>query len=239
MRPAEVSPSASTAWSLAPGPAVAHRGLWSMGRPENSLAAFAAAADAGYGIELDVRLSADGEAMVFHDETLARMTGRPGALAAHTAMALKALQLGGTGEPVPTLAETLACVAGRSLIHVELKTRPGEEGPLDEAVARLLDSYPGPVAVIGFNARSHAWWAQHRPDVLRGLGCRSSAELTENIGVARPHFLVLSTAMLDGAETRAARAAGFLVVTWTVRSAAEAAKVAPLSDNLMFEGFQA
>ena len=239
MRPAEVSPSASAAWSLVRGPATAHRGLWSTdGAPENALAAFAAAADAGYGIELDVRLSADGEVMVFHDETLARLCGRPEPMADLAAAELGALRLNGTGEPIPTLAETLARVDGRALIQVELKTRPGEEGPLDEAVARRLDAYDGPVAVIGFNARSHAWWAEHRPDVLRGLDCRTPGELKAAVKIGRPHFLALSTAMLDGAEARAARSAGFPIVAWTVRSPAEAESLRPLCDNIMFEGFR-
>ena len=138
MKPETVSPAASEAWRLLLHPPAAHRGLWSpKGAPENSLAAFEAAAEAGYGVELDVRLSADGEVMVFHDDGLERMVGRQGRFADHTAAELGAMRLKGTREPVPALREVLARVDGRSLIHIELKTRPGEEGPLDEAVARV------------------------------------------------------------------------------------------------------
>jgi glycerophosphoryl diester phosphodiesterase len=81
-----VSPRFGEAWDLLFGPPIAHRGLWSPdGPPENSLAGFQAACAAGYGIELDVQLSADGEAMVFHDDDLARLTGAPGRLADRTA----------------------------------------------------------------------------------------------------------------------------------------------------------
>jgi len=236
-------------------PPVAHRGLWDpKGAPENSLAAFAVAVDAGYGIELDVRLSADGEIMVFHDSGLERMVGRQGRLADHSAADLSAMRLRGGREPIPTLGQVFDLVDGRALIHVELKTRPGEEGPLDEAVAALLDTYSGPICIIGFNALSHAWWAANRPDVLRGLDSyryedaaamalpaetRSSLQALEHVAVARPHFLALSSDMLTGEPALQARAAGFPIVTWTIRSEAHAAEVAPHCDNIIFEGFRA
>src|SRR4051812_4313898 len=87
---------------------IAHRGLWAArGPPENSLAAFEAACRAGYGIELDVRLSADGEVMVFHDDTLERMAGQPGAVESMTTRQLGEARLAGGAEPIPTLAQTL------------------------------------------------------------------------------------------------------------------------------------
>ncbi|MGI9169559.1 MAG: glycerophosphodiester phosphodiesterase family protein, partial [Caulobacteraceae bacterium] len=96
------------AWERLFHPPIAHRGLWSAeGCPENSLGAFQAAGSAGYNIELDVQLTADGEAVVFHDATLSRMTGTPGRVADHTAADLGRLRLAGTDETVPTLAEAL------------------------------------------------------------------------------------------------------------------------------------
>lgn len=238
LRPEPVSGSASEAWRLLFHPPAAHRGLWAPGgAPENSLAAFDAAAEAGYGIELDVRLSADGQAVVFHDEGLERMVGRQGRLADHTAAELGAMRLNNTREPIPTLGAVLALVRGRAMICVELKTQPGEEGALDEAAAALIDGYAGPVAVIGFNPWSHYWWAQHRPEILRGLDCREEGKLAEHVGIGRPHFLALSVDMLAGAPARAAREAGFPVLAWTVRSQAQAAGIAGLCDNLIFEGF--
>ncbi len=255
MRPEAVSTYALEAYSLLLDPPVAHRGLWDpKGAPENSLAAFEAAVEAGYGIELDVRLSADGAAMVFHDEGLERMVGRMGRLADHSASDLGAMRLRGGREPIPTLRQVFDRVDGRALIHVELKTRPGEEGPLDQAVADLLLTYSGPVCIIGFNARSHAWWANHRPEVLRGLDSyryddaasqalpaeiRRSLQALEHIAIARPHFLALSTEMLADAPAGAARKAGFPIVAWTVRSEAQARGIAPLCDNIIFEGFRA
>ncbi|MDP9102693.1 MAG: glycerophosphodiester phosphodiesterase [Pseudomonadota bacterium] len=255
MRPEPVSGDAAEAFGLLQNPPVAHRGLWEpKGAPENSLAAFEAAVDAGYGVELDVRLSADGEVMVFHDAGLERMVGRQGRLADHTATELSTMRLRGGREPVPTLRQVFDIIDGRCLIHVELKTTPGEEGPLDAAVAALLDNYAGPVCIIGFNAQSHAWWAANRPKVLRGLDSysyddeaalrlpaemRRSLQALEQVARARPHFLALSTNMLTSSPARAARAAGFLIVAWTVRSAEQAAEVAPHCDNIIFEGFRA
>lgn len=254
MKPEPVSDAASEAWALLLSPPVAHRGLWTpKGAPENSLAAFEAAVDAGYGIELDVRLSADGEVMVSHDEGLERMVGRQGRLADHSAPELAAMRLRDTREPIPTLRQVLDLVDGRALIHVELKTRPGEQGPLDEAVAALLDDYSGPVCIIGFNPFSHAWWAENRPEMLRGLDSypyndaaglklpeemRQSLQALEHVKIARPHFLALSTDMLAGEPAIRARGAGFPIIAWTVRSEAQAAEVAPYADNLIFEGFR-
>jgi glycerophosphoryl diester phosphodiesterase len=115
-----VSTAFGEAWDLLFHPPVAHRGLWSPdGAPENSLAAFQAACSAGYGIELDVQLSADGEAMVFHDDTLERLTGAAGPLRARTAADLAELSLVGTEERIPTLLEALALIGRRAMVHVE------------------------------------------------------------------------------------------------------------------------
>ncbi len=255
LTPAPPPPAAAPAWAQLLGPPVAHRGLWDpKGAPENSLAAFEAAVDAGYGVELDVRLSADGAVMVFHDAGLERMVGRQGALADHDAAELAAMRLRGGREAIPTLRQVLDRVEGRALILVELKTGPGEEGPLDEAVAALADAYAGPLAVIGFNPLSHAWWATHRPDVLRGLDSylytdaaglrlpdemRRSLQALEHMKIARPHFLALSTDMLTTGPALDARAAGYPIIAWTVRSPEQAQAVAGLCDNLIFEGFAA
>src|SRR5471030_1910212 len=111
------------AWERLFDPPVAHRGLWSAdGAPENSLAAFQAACSHGYGIELDVQLSADGEAMVFHDARLERLTGAEGRMADHTAADLGRLKLIGSDETIPTLADTLTMVGHRAMVLIELKT---------------------------------------------------------------------------------------------------------------------
>ena len=154
------------AWERLFEPPVAHRGLWTPdGAPENSLAAFQAACAHGYGIELDVQLTADGEAVVFHDDRLERMTGREGRLRDHTAAELGALALKGTDETIPTLADTLTLIGHRAMVFIELKTPFGDVGPLEKRVSDILVDHNGPTAVIGFNPYSHAWFADHHPQI--------------------------------------------------------------------------
>jgi len=241
------------AWERLFAPPIAHRGLWSPdGAPENSLAAFRAACAAGYGIELDVQLSADGEAMVFHDGGLKRMTGAEGRLADRTAAELAELRLAGSDERIPTLAETLAVVGRRAMVHIELKTPYGAVGPLEQRVHEIIIDHAGPVCVIGFNAYSHAWFAERYPNVLRGLDSysyadarnmdaaqrRAMAEL-EHVAIAKPHFLALGLDMLPGEAAARHRAKGLPVVAWTVKEPSQWEAIKAHCDNLIFEGFRA
>ena len=230
------------AWDLLFHPPVAHRGLWSpLGPPENSLGAFQAACAAGYGIELDVQLSADGEAMVFHDDKLARMTGADGRLRDRTAADLQTLALADSDERMPTLLETLALVGHRAMVHIELKTPYGEVGPLEQRVHEIIADH-----------NSHAWFADRYPGVLRGLDSysydrapqmaetqrRAFANL-EHVEIARPHFLALGLDMLPSAKAASLRAEGMPVVAWTVREPAQWEAIKGCCDNLIFEGFAA
>lgn len=239
------------AWELLFHPPVAHRGLWTPdGAPENSLGAFQAACAAGYGIELDVHLSSDGEAMVFHDNTLQRMTGVEGRLRDRTAAELGEMSLMGTDETIPTLAETLALIGHRAMVHVELKTHWGEVGPLERRVHEIIIDHAGPLCVIGFNPYSHAWFAEHYPGVLRGLDSfsyrdvkhlnpeqRAAYARLEQVEIARPHFLALGLDMLPSERADAYRAEGMPVVAWTVRKPEQWEAVKDHCDNLIFEGF--
>jgi len=241
-------------WERLFDPPIAHRGLWSPdGAPENSLAAFQAACSHGYGIELDVQLSADGEAMVFHDGRLERMCGAEGRMSDHSAADLGRLKLKGSDETIPTLADTLTLVGHRAMVLIELKTPPGEVGALEKRVHEVLIDHNGPIAVIGFNPYSHAWFAQHHPGVLRGLNSYAYADDSahmapeqrkayarlEHVGMAKPHFLALGTDILPTKRATELREGGMPVVAWTLRSPAEWEKVRDHSDNLIFEGFAA
>jgi len=243
------------AWDFVFAPAIAHRGLWSKdGPPENSLAAFEAACEAGYGIELDVQLSSDGEAMVFHDSKLVRLTGREGRVTDHTAADLAAMTLPGSEETIPTLSETLTLVGRRALVLIELKTPYGEVGPLEQRVHDIIIDHAGPIAIIGFNPYSHAWYADRHPNVLRGLDShayrgpdaarlapeqRKSFAKLEHVAIARPHFLALGLDMLPSARADEYRSDGMPIVAWTTRSPGEWDKVSAHCDNHIFEGFQA
>lgn len=251
MKPQPASGGFGQAWELLFDPPIAHRGLWSPeGPPENSLGAFQAACAAGYAIELDVQLSADGEAMVFHDDALDRMTGAEGRIRDRSAAELGELRLAGSDEKIPTLLETLAVVGHRAMVHIELKTPYGEVGPLEQRTHEVIADHNGPVCVIGFNPYSHAWFAQRYPGVLRGLDSysydgapnmveaqrRSFAQL-EHVEIARPHFLALGLDMLPSPRAAKLREAGMPVVAWTVRDPTQWEKVKDGCDNLIFEGF--
>lgn len=243
------------AWEKLTGPAIAHRGLWSPeGAPENSLAAFQAACAAGYSIELDVQLSADGEAMVFHDERLERMTGQEGRVRDHTRDELSKLRLRGTEETIPTLAEALVEIGHRAMAHIELKTAFGEVGPLEARVSEVLIDHNGPVSILAFNPYSHAWFAQHHPQILRGLNShrwngedaqrlapeqRRAFAALEHVELARPHYLSLGLDALPHPKAAKLRAGGMPVIGWTVRDEASRTKASEHCDNLIFEGFLA
>jgi glycerophosphoryl diester phosphodiesterase len=240
------------AWDRLFSPAVAHRGLWAPdGPPENSLGAFQAACAAGYGIELDVQLSADGEAMVFHDDDLARMTGAPGRIADHTAADLSQMRLAGTDERIPSLVEAMVEIGHRAMVHIELKTPYGRVGPLEQRVHEVVIDHNGPVCVIGFNPYSHAWFAERFPGLLRGLNSysyrgaphmeadqRHAFANLEHVSIARPHFLALGLDMLPSPKAAKLRAKGMPVVAWTVRDPGQWESVRGACDNLIFEGMR-
>ncbi len=237
---------------------LAHRGLHTRaaGVVENSRAAVAAAVAAGYGVEIDIQRAADGEAMVFHDEALPRLTGAPGLIADHSAEVLGGIRLDGTDETIPTLAEILALVAGRAPLLIEVKDQTGalgpEVGPLEARVAALLAGYAGPVAVMSFNPHSVAALAAAAPDVPRGLtscGFEEAdwslpdyrrAELAGLVDAERTGSVFVShdRADLDNPALARLRAAGLAILTWTVRSPVEEAAARRVADNITFEGYR-
>lgn len=149
--------------------AYAHRGLWSSDVPENSLLAFQRAAEAGFGAECDVHLSADGIPVVFHDFTLDRMTGHNAALKDLSASELSELCLGGTGQTIPTLAEVLNAM-GKNPLLIELKADETTNLP-DLAMNALLAAAEatGPIAIMSFSAPLISICKQISPHVMLGL----------------------------------------------------------------------
>ena len=131
----------------------AHRGLHSEGVAENSMSAFVAARDAGFGIELDVRLSSDGELVVFHDDTLDRVAGVSGRVDEFTADQLAEMRLSGTEDGVPRFSEVLAAIDGRVPLLVEIKEDAGNSR-VSEKTAEMLAGYGGEYIVESFNPLS-------------------------------------------------------------------------------------
>ncbi|MDG4648961.1 glycerophosphodiester phosphodiesterase family protein [Roseibacterium sp. SDUM158017] len=237
---------------------IAHRGLHDAanGIPENSRSAVRRAAGAGYGVEIDVQLSSDGRAIVFHDDTLERLTHASGPVNGRTARDLSDLVLRDSEDRVPTLADILALVAGRVPLLVEIKDQSGAlaEGPggLERAVAADLSGYGGPVAVMSFNPFVVAAMKDIAPELPRGLvTCgfipsqwpRLSAERCAALrsiaafGKAGARFISHDRTDLGSPRVADLKAQGVPVLCWTVRSPQVEAEARRVADNITFEGY--
>ena len=164
------------------GWAYAHRGLHGNGIPENSMAAFRAALEAGYGIELDIHLLKDGSLAVIHDHALRRTTGCDGKIEDLTAEDLSNHRLEGTEETIPTFREVLELYAGKAPLIIELKAIDGNHAALCEAACKAMEGYTGPWCMESFDPRCIRWLRLHRPDIIRG-------QLTENFLAAKQNPL--------------------------------------------------
>ncbi|KPQ07456.1 MAG: Glycerophosphoryl diester phosphodiesterase [Rhodobacteraceae bacterium HLUCCA12] len=244
---------------------IAHRALHDQAarRPENSLAAIEAAVSAGYGIEIDLQPSADGVAMVFHDETLDRMTAQSGPVAQLTADALGRIALNdGNGAEIPTLEAVLKAVAGRVPLLIEIKDQSGSLGPVDgrleRAAAAALEGYQGPVALMSFNPHSVATLAEVAPHIARGL--TTYAFPAEDFPQARDHpqlearraalaaiadfdrvgacFISHYWKDLSAPRVSELKAKGAAILCWTIRTAEEEAQARKVAQNITFEGYR-
>jgi glycerophosphoryl diester phosphodiesterase len=232
---------------------IAHRGLHdaAAGAPENSLAAFARAAEAGYPIELDVQVSRDGAAVVFHDDTLDRMIGDARKVSRQSATELKELSLLGSDQSVPLLEQVLDLVADRVPLIIELKNPRMHVGRLETAVARALKNYDGACAVSSFNARTVAWCARHLPHLPRGQNLMrfrgisilpdgwhpfALRNLVTNRS-GRPQFFGCSIDSLPHPGAERMRNKGILLIVFTVRNRQQQAFANAHADNIFFQEF--
>ncbi|MFR8665881.1 MAG: glycerophosphodiester phosphodiesterase family protein [Ruthenibacterium sp.] len=232
----------------------AHRGLYAQDQsvPENSLPAFAAAAEKGYGMELDIQLSLDGEVVVFHDDTLARMCGIDGRVDAFPLARLREMPLAGTAERMPLLTEVFDTVAGKAPIIIELKTGPRNEELCRKGLALMRayqKQYGGAFCVESFDARIVAWFRKNAPDILRGqltdspraLGSGRpvldfiAGNLLSNV-IARPQFIAHGPGRKT-ALARFAEACGAMPVYWTARPGDDAAALEEYYDAVIFEHY--
>ena len=224
---------------LDPGPrGYAHRGLHGPGAPENSLAAFRAAIDAGAGIECDVRLSADGEPVVFHDHDLRRMCASALAVEATSAEVLARQRLFDSGEHIPRLTELLTLVSGRVPILVEVKSRGGNARRFAEAVVSKLAGYDGPVGVMSFDPAVGKWLARHAPRMRRGLviSRRASAfDRWRSLLSAKPHFVAVDLGTITRRWVERSRRKRW-IYSWTIRCVADRKTGEVHADALIWEG---
>ena len=210
----------------------AHRGLYTADQrvPENSLPAFRAAVEAGYGVELDVQLTRDGQIVVFHDDTLLRACGVESRVDAFSYAELTAqMRLFGTDERIPLFFEVLSVLEGRVPAIVELKTG-GDRFGLCERTLQMLRAYDGPYCVESFDPFIVRWFRRNAPDVVRGQLSEQMRHSRPALGVwkslllsracsnfaTRPHFIAYRVGVRPW-PVRLAIALGALYVVWTVR----------------------
>jgi glycerophosphoryl diester phosphodiesterase len=237
---------------------IAHRGLHdaAQGVIENTPSAFRAAIAGNYGIECDVQLTGDGEAIVHHDDALGRLTEGVGHLAGMSTAALKAVPFKRTADRMLTLGELCDLVAGRVTLVVEIKSRFDGNVTLARRTADVLSRYQGAVAAMSFDPAPIEAIRQAAPALTRGIvaerhythaewkdlspGQRRSLGLLLHAHRSRPQFLAYYVKDLPSApSTIARRVFGLPLLTWTVRSEDDRRRAARFADQMIFEGWRA
>ena len=227
-----VAPGKASKAQKAPfmGRNIAHRGLHTRDKsvPENSLSAFRSAVENGYGVELDVQLSKDGQVVVFHDDTLSRVCGVDARVDELTLDELRELRLCGTDETIPLFSEVLDIIGGRTPIICELKTGRNNR-QLCKKTCSLIKAYGGTVCIESFDPTIVAWFRRHAPELLRGQLASPAAEYTKDGRpawqgfvlshtllnfLARPQFIAYKIGKRP-ALVRLSEKLGAMVVGWT------------------------
>jgi len=223
---------------------IAHRGLHDLNKTcwENTLSAFERAAARGYAIECDVHLSADGDVVVFHDNSLDRLTGTNGYIWQRTAGELAALRVGGTADHVPTLGELLRLVDGRVPLVIELKGIPGHDDRLVAKVGEALRHYNGKVAIMSFDHWLIRDFSRHAPGIPGGLTAWGDVdhELEAHFSMLAHgiSFVSYSVTHLPNRFVSFVREKlAMPVITWTVRDEEAVRTTFSRADQMTFEGF--
>ena len=230
----------------------AHRGLHdtALGVPENSMAAFGRAVEAGYGIELDIQLSKDKIPVVFHDFTLKRVCGAEGKVSDYTYEELRNFRLSGSEEKIPKLEEVLALVDGRVPLIVEFKIEFTDLS-LCPIADKLLREYKGQYCMESFNPLGVLWYRRNHKEVIRGqLADHFHKEgeyrgllyfLLQNLlfnFLTKPDFIAYNRKYPKKTSRRLCRGLyGNLGAAWTIRSREELAEAEKYFDIFIFEGF--
>lgn len=231
----------------------AHRGLHGEGVPENSMEAFRLALKAGYGIELDVHLLADGNLAVFHDSSLKRVAGADVKIENLTTEDLANYRLAGTEEKIPTFREVLDLYDGKAPMIVELKAYHGNHAALSEAVCKMLDTYNGVFCLESFDPRCIKWLRDHRPELIRGQLSENFFKTKNKMSgiirfmmtllltncVNRPDFVAFKFADRKNPSVWLSRKMWCVQgVTWTIRSQEDLDQADKEGWISIFEGFR-
>ena len=235
---------------------IAHRGLHDLSRGivENTASAFAGAIAGGYAIECDLQLTRDGEAVVFHDDHLERLTEGRGMVKDLTVADMKGLAIRRSLDRVQTLGELLAQVQGQVPLVIEIKSHWDGDQRLAARTLEVLESYRGPHCLMSFDPDVVEALRRMSPGTIRGivaerafdsyydaLPFRTQMELRcfSHISRTQPDFVSFYFSDLPWAPVTALRATGMPVISWTIRSAGEAWTALRHSDQVTFEGFAA
>lgn len=232
---------------------IAHRGLHSNTLPENSLGALRAAIEAGFPVETDVRITKDGVLVIFHDETLLRMTGDKRRVRDCTLCELRALRLMGSGEKIPLLSEYLETLSGRTPLLLEIKNEPHfNKTEFAGRISAAFSGYCGKYAVQSFNPFYLAEYRKLRPEIPCGvLACANStkqdfggslfwrikAHAVKHMSFnkkVKPDFI--SYCVSDYPQKETERFEG-LKLAWTVRNSEDEAYARKYADNIIFENY--
>jgi glycerophosphoryl diester phosphodiesterase len=235
---------------------VAHRGLHDgAGVIENTPSAVAAAVAAGYAIEVDLQITADGEAMVHHDESLGRLTEGSGRLASLNAAALKQVAFKATRDRMMTLGDLIDLVAGRVTLVLELKSVFDGDRRLPARVGDVLSRRAGPIAAMSFDPAQVYALRDAAPGLTRGIVAERRYADAEWQGFTasqkrrmahllhapetRPHFVAYAVNDLPAPGPWIARRVfGLPLLTWTVRTDEQRRRAARWADQMIFEGFR-
>ncbi len=226
---------------------IAHRGLHNDEFPENSLGAFQNAVDNGYPVELDVHIIADGTLVVFHDNSLSRVTGKDGYIKNLTKNDLTNYSLMGSKYTIPTFDEVLNLIGGKVPILIEVKNT-NKVGELETKLLETLRAYNGEYAIESFNPYVLEWFKNNAPDIWRGqLAGYFKGEKLAFIKkfalkrmllnkMAKPDFIAYEASHLPNRFVRKYKT--LPLIAWTVRSQEEYLRVVKYSDNVIFENFE-
>lgn len=224
---------------------IAHRGFHDMNkvRWENTLAAFETAAERGYAIECDVRLSADGVPIIFHDVCLDRLTGVDGMIWQRTSAELTSLKVGGTEERIPTLAQALEVIAGRVPVVIELKGIAGHDSGLAEATLSCLSGYTGQVALMSFDH----WIIRELGKIAAEIPVGLTAE-GRSVAAIEAHFSMLANGISFASYcvddlpnpfvTFLRERLSMPVISWTVCNEEGVERTFRYAVQMTFEGFE-
>ncbi len=232
----------------------AHRGLYNKkkGIQENTMTAFRRAVNAGYGIELDVQQSRDGEVVVFHDFDLKRICGMEGQVSDFTWEELQSFPIMGTEERIPRLRDVLRMVNGRVPLLVEMKLKSREfGGGVCAGADKLLRRYQGEYVIESFHPWALLWYRRHHPEVCRGQLSmnfeRQEASYTPahymvrhlmmNF-LGRPDFIAYDVRDSASVSRNVCRKLfGAPCAAWTIKSQKQLSRARKQFDAYIFEGF--